>query len=138
MKRSIGLIILQVSVALYLFVNGILGLSKDSNEFTRLIKEIFGRGDLSNILAIVFSVCAIIAGLFLLLELFSLPIPVTDLILFIFIILWAVYIILVDIIAPIRSSGSFFNTFNIWSYLSTLSSHLMVLGSIMAVNKRFS
>jgi hypothetical protein len=137
MNRSIGLFLLQISVALYLFVNGILGFSGDRSELAKVVREIFGRGDFSSVLNIIFSVCAIIAGVFLLLELFSIQIQYTEMILFIFVIIWIVYIVLVDIINPINQRNSIFRQGNSWIYLQGLASHLMVLGALLSASKKF-
>ncbi|MDL2228985.1 hypothetical protein LJC14_01915 [Treponema sp. OttesenSCG-928-L16] len=135
MKRNIGSMVLQISLALYLFANGILLFSDRGNELTGVIRSIFGRGDFPTFLGYVFGACAIVAGVFLLLEFFSIEIAVTDLILLIFTIIWIVFIVLVDIINPISRS---FKGMSFASYLISLSSHLMVLGAIVSTNKRFN
>jgi hypothetical protein len=137
MNRSVGLFLLQVTVALYLFVNGILGFSGNSSELAGVVRAIFGRGDFPAVLSVIFSICAIVAGVFLLLELFSIPIQYTDLILFVFVVIWIVYIVLVDIINPINQRNSIFRQGNVWTYLQGLASHLMVLGALLSASKKF-
>ncbi|MDR2028425.1 MAG: hypothetical protein LBP93_02675 [Treponema sp.] len=88
-------------------------------------------------MSIIFSVCAIVAGVFLLLELFSIRIQYTELVLFIFVIIWIVYIVLVDIINPINQRNSLFRQGNGWTYLQGLAAHLMVLGALLSASKRF-
>ena len=135
--NRIGYLLLNIAVALYLFANGILGISKQNlfgqrgGEFGKMIQTIFGGGDFSDILIIVLSVCAIAAGVFLLLQLFKVEIRITDLILFIFVIVWAVFIVIVDIIHPLQNKMEFL------PYLVQLSSHLMVLGALITSTKRF-
>jgi len=137
--NKIGYLVLNVSVALYLFANGILGISKQNffgqrgGEFGKMIQTIFGRGDFSDILVIVLSVCAIAAGVFLLLQLFRVEIGITDLILFIFVIVWAVFIVIVDIIHPLQDK----NKPEFLPYIVQLSAHLMVLGGLISSTRRF-
>jgi hypothetical protein len=139
MNKSIGGIILQISVALYLFANGIFGISKHGlfekgGEFEKMIRTIVGKGDFSNVLIIVLSVCAIVAGIFLLLELFRIEVPVSDIILLVFIVIWAIFIIILDIVNPLQSDRKP----NFLTYLAVLSSHLMVLGALLSASKRFN
>jgi len=130
--NRLGSILLNIAVALYLFANGVLGLTNRSGEFETMIRTIFGRGDLSGILIIVLSVIAIGAGIFLLLELFNISIKITDLIIFIFVIVWAVFIVIVDIINPLRNGITFL------PYLVQLASHLLVFGTLITFCKKFS
>jgi hypothetical protein len=135
--NKIGVLVLNIAVALYLFANGILGISKQNlfgqrgGEFGKMIQTIFGRGDLSDMLTIVISICAIAAGVFLLLALFNINIRITDLILFIFVIIWVVFIVIVDIIHPLQNRVEFL------PYLVQLSSHLMVFGALVTSSKKF-
>jgi hypothetical protein len=128
---------LQISVALYLFVNGVLGFSGSNSELAKVVRAIFGRGDFPSVLSVIFSICAIVAGVFLLLELFAVRIQYTELVLFIFVIIWIVYIVLVDIINPINQQNAIFRQGNGWTYLQGLASHLMVLGALLSASKKF-
>jgi len=142
--NKIGCILLNVSVALYLFANGIVGISREKvlgfsyggGEFGKMIDTIFKKanGDFKDTLIIVLSVCAIAAGVFLLLAFFRIEIPVTDIILFVFICLWVVFIVIVDIINPFQNS----NKVKFLEYLLQLTPHLMVLGALITSTKRFS
>jgi hypothetical protein len=139
---GIGNFILNIAVALYLFANGIIGITQKTffgnpgGDFGKMVRTIFSSrdmSDLANVITIILSVCAIAAGIFLLMQLFKVVIPITDLILFVFIILWAVFIVLVNIIAPLRDGfGDFLE------YLTRLSAHLMVLGALISSSKRFA
>jgi hypothetical protein len=128
--NRIGFFVLNIAVALYLFANGILGFS-GGGSFASISGQIF-RGDFANIVTIILSVIAIAGGLFLLLALFKIDIPITDLILFIFVIVWIVFIVIVDIINPLGARNVKF-----LPYLVQLSSHLMVLGALITATKRF-
>lgn len=142
MKRSIGLVILQIAVALYLLVSGATGLMNSSAgdlaAVIGLLNELFRNPSVVTLLVIVLSVSEIIAGFFLIMELFTTDLRVTDMILFIFIILWIANIVLVDFVAPISGGETFRSVSSILRYMSVLSSHLMVLGAIVLVTKKFS
>ena len=129
----LGNILLNIAVALYLFANGILGLTNKSGEFGTMVRTIFNSsGNFSDILIIVLSVIAIGAGIFLLLELFNISVKITDLIIFIFVIVWAVFIVIVDIINPLKSGIDFL------PYLVQLASHLLVLGTLITFSKKLA
>jgi hypothetical protein len=106
-------------------------LGTPGGEFGKMIQTIFGRGDLSGALTIILSICAIAAGAFLILAMLQIQIRFTDLILVIFIIVWIVFIVIVDIIHPLQNKTEFL------PYLVQLSSHLMVLGALISSTKRF-
>ena len=129
--KGIGNLLLNIAVALYLFANGVLGFDK-KGEFFSMANAIFER-DLANVVAIVLSVFAIAAGVFLLLQLFKIEIGITDLILFIFVIVWVVFIVIIDIYNPIFGKGKT----DFLPYLVQLSAHLMVLGALVSSTKRF-
>jgi len=138
--KNIGVFLLNIAAALYLFANGIVGISREKvlgisfggGEFGKMVQTIFGRGDFSDVLTIILSVCAIAAGVFLLLTLFSVKIPITDLILLIFVCLWVAFIVIVDIISPLKDG------IKILDYLLQITPHVMVLGTLVIANKRFT
>ena len=142
MKRSIGLIIVQIAVALYLLVSGVTGLlnssAGDLAGVVGFLNDLFKNPSMVTLLVIVLSISEIIAGFFLLMELFTTDLRVTDMILFIFIILWIANVILVDFIAPISGGTIFKSVDSVLRYVSVLSSHLMVLGALIMVSKKFS
>jgi len=139
--NRLGLFLLNIAVSLYLFANGILGINNNSKwvnkgEFYNMVSTIFGRGDFTNVLTIILSVCAIVAGVFLLLTLFRNNLAVTDLILLVFIVLWVIFIVIVDIIRPM-SGNSVFGKTEPLDYLRQLAAHLMVLGALISSTRRF-
>ncbi len=142
MKRGLGLIVIQVAVALFLLVSGVTGLlnssAGDLAAVVEFLNGLFKSSSIVTIMIIVLSVCEIIAGFFLLAELFTTDLRVTDMILFIFIILWIINIVLADFIGPIGGGSIFRNVNSVLRYLSTLSSHLMVLGGLIMVTKKFN
>ncbi|HPO02614.1 hypothetical protein K7J14_11740 [Treponema zuelzerae] len=142
MKRGLGLIILQVAVALFLLASGVTGLlnssAGDLEPVVRFLNGLFESRSIVTIMIVVLSVFEIIAGFFLLTELFTTDLRITDMILFIFIILWIANIVLVDFIAPIGGGTIFRNVSSVLRYMSTLSSHLMVLGALILVSRKFA
>lgn len=141
MKRGLGLIILQIAVALFLFVSGVTGLlsssAGDLSAVVGFLNNLLKNPSIVNLVMIILSVCEIIAGFFLIAELFTTDLRITDMILIVFIVLWIANIILVDFVGPIGEGSLFKNTNNILRYLSTLSSHLMVLGALIMVARKF-
>jgi hypothetical protein len=136
MNKSIGGFLLNIATALYLLATGILGLSgtkflKDGGEIRKAVSGLFKSGDVTNVLTIILGICAIAAGAFILLKLFSIDVPVTELLLTILMLVWIVFIILVDFI-PL-SKGNF----NFVDFLRSFGSHLMVLGGISLATERF-
>lgn len=142
MKRSIGVVVLQISVALFLLVAGITGIIRsNAGELAPVVSflgDLFKNPSLATIMVVVLSVCEIIAGFFLLTELFTTDLRITDMILFIFIIFWIVNIVLVDFVGPIGEGSSFRSVKSVLDYLGTLSSHLMVLGALILVTKKYN
>ena len=138
MDKSIGNLVLNISVALYLFATGILGFSgrtllpSSNPEIRQAVSALF-RGDLAEILIVVLSIMAIAAGVFIILRLLNISIPLIDLLLVILAIVWVVFIVMIDIVAPLnaRSKPAFI------SWLLGFSSHLMVLGGILLSTERF-
>jgi hypothetical protein len=135
MNRSISVFLLNISVALYLFATGILGLSGKSwfreGEIRRAVTGIF-RGDFAEILIVILAALAIAAGVFILIRLFGLEIPFTEMILIILAIVWLVFIIMVDVIYPLNNRGT-----NFVDWLRGIASHLIVLGGITLATERF-
>jgi uncharacterized membrane protein YphA (DoxX/SURF4 family) len=133
--NRIGFFLLNIAVSLYLFVNGILGFANRNNsEFFTMVRTMGfpWSKDFDNALIIVLSICAIIAGVLLLVSVFRNDVTVINVILFIFIVLWVAFIVIVDIIDPLSSSK-----FDLLVYLKRLSAHLMVLGALFTSTRRF-
>jgi len=133
--NRLGFFLLNLAVALYLFANGILGFANaNKSEFSTIVRAIFPRGwDFNNVLVIVLSACAIVAGVFLLVAVFKNDVPVINVILYIFIGLWVIFIVIVDIISPV-SNG---RIGDLLDFLRQLSTHCMVLGAIITSTRRF-
>jgi hypothetical protein len=130
---------MNIAVAAYLFATGIIGLAEKSlrtliypGEIRNAVTALFGTGDLSNLLIIILAVLSIAAGVFILLKLLGVVIPMSDLILVILAIAWLVFIIMIDIIQPLKNKGSDFV-----NWLRIFGSHLMVLSGMILAMDRF-
>lgn len=139
MKRTVGLVTLQIALAFFLIVAGILGLTRSSGgelgQVVALLDGLFKSSVITTIIIITIAIAELIAGVFLIVEFFSGEIKLTNIILIIFMILWIVNIVLLDILGAIN--GNVFKNVNaVLSYLSQLSRHLMILGAIIAVKDK--
>lgn len=133
MNRSIGSLILYIATALYLLAAGVIGLvvSENGGEFYTMVSGIFGRGEFSSVLAIIFSVAAAVAGVLLLLQLFGVQFGIIEIILIAFSILWILFIVVLDIIIPLKDQPEF------WGWLRTTAVHLVILGAIASGTSAF-
>jgi len=139
MKRTVGLVVLQIALAFFLIVAGILGLIRSSagelGQAISLLDAVFKSRTITTVIIITLAVSELIAGVFLIVEFFSGEIRLTGIILIVFMILWIVNIVLIDIIGPINGN-TFTSTMSVLNYLSQLSRHLMILGAIIAVKDK--
>ena len=135
MNKSIGSIILNFAVAIYLLATGILGVTGrkyfPDGEIRRAVTSLF-KGDLAEMLIVILAVLAIAAGVFILLKFFGIDIPITELLLVILAIVWVVFIIMIDIVHPLNRKGG-----NFVDWLRSLGAHLMALGGILLATERF-
>ncbi|MDR1250952.1 MAG: hypothetical protein LBK62_02180 [Treponema sp.] len=76
-------------------------------------------------------ICAVAAGVLILLKLFNLNLAIIELILCILMIMWVIFIFLADIIPLFR------NSWHIVDFLRSIGSHMMILGGIALVSERF-
>jgi len=133
MKR-LGFFLLNIAVSLYLFVNGVFGFANTSkSEFYTLVHTLgfpWGR-DFDHALIIVLSICAVVAGVLLLVSVFRNDVLAINIILFIFIALWVAFIVIVDIIHPLSYKVEPL------AFLKQLSAHLMILGALFTSTKHF-
>jgi len=133
MDRGIGSILLNFSVAVYLFATGILGItSKSAGEIRTAVISLLGRGDFAEIIIIILAVLAIAAGVFILIKFFGISVGITEMLLLILAITWVVFIVMIDIAYPLNNKGT---TFINW--LRSIGSHVMVLAGIMLSTERF-
>jgi hypothetical protein len=136
MNRSIGGILLNFAVAIYLLATGILGLTGrkffPDGEIRKAVTALF-KGDFAELLIVILGIFAIAAGAFILIRFFGIDIPLTELLLIILAIVWVVFIIMIDVIRPLNSRGGT----NFVDWLRSLGSHLMALAGILLVSERF-
>jgi hypothetical protein len=149
MKRSLGVYVTHIAVALYLLADGIRGLAEKTlwqkirlavgsrnatgNEIVDTLTQVFGTGDLTKTLIVLFSILAVAGGIFLLLELFGIKIPAVDIIILVFLIVWLVFIVLSDLVYAFRDTRNFV----FLSWLRVLASHLVVLGALISASHKF-
>jgi len=134
MDRGIGAILLNFSVAIYLFATGILGITKNSSsEILLAIKNLgeLGRGDFGNVLIVILSVLAIAAGVFILIKFFGVSVGITENLLLVLAITWIVFIIMIDIAPLLNGRGLNMEV------LRVIGAHVMVLAGIMLATERF-
>ena len=131
---SLGRLLLHIAVGVMLAVGGIWGLQGGGDAAIDAIRNIFN-GDVAKILVIVFSVIEILAGIFLLLELFiGERFGTLDTILMLIVmIVWIVAIVLSDFLGSngILNGGA--NHFLRWLY--SFAQHLIILGAMVCIKK---
>ena len=131
MNRSIGGFILYIATALYLLAAGVTGFFTKGGEFYEMVSGILGGGGVSTAIAIIFALAAAVVGVLLLLQLFGMEFSIIEFILIAFIILWILFILVSDVILPLKSSPGF------WAWLRMLASHLVILGAIVSATRSF-
>ena len=135
MKKSVGAIVLQASVALYLLVSGICGLARNPGSYNVVIKysvEYLFSGNISVLLIIIISICSIMASVILVIDIFNIELKYSEQALLIFLIIWLFIIFLNHIYAPIKYDNNKF-----LSYLTWFNVDIMVLGGIACATRRF-
>ena len=136
MNRSIGSFLLSAAVAAYLAATGILGLTGrkffPNAEIRQAVSAIF-KGDFAEVLIVVLSILAIAAGAAVLIRLFGIEFPMSEMVLMVLAIVWLVFIIMIDIYFPLNSRKD--TKFVEW--LRVFGTHLMVLAGIALSTERF-
>ena len=128
---SIGRLLLQIAVGAMLTVAGIWALQGGGDEGIAAIKYLIGARDFERILCIVFGIIELIAGVFLILELFigdkigSLGKILT----LIIIIVWIIAIVLIDFLG----NHGLFKQNNFLNWLYNFAYHLIVLGALLVL-----
>ena len=135
MKKGIGFILLNCSVAAYLIATGILGITtKSGGEIRTAVKNLgeLGRGDFAEIIIVILAVLAIAAGVFILIKFFGISVGITENLLLILAITWVIFILMIDIAPLLNGKGPGFVEF-----LRMIGSHVMVLAGITLATERF-
>jgi len=120
-----GNFIWKISVALYLLSNGVLGLDR-KGDYVKIFDVFKANTDAFVVIAAVIS---IIAGVFVILEMLKISIPIVDLLILIIAVIWAIFAVLRIV--------SWFDGFG-WAGLAQISIYLMVLGSLVIASKKFA
>jgi len=133
MNKGIGFILLNASVASYLFATGVLGItSKAGGEIRSAVISLFGGGDFAEILIVVLAVLAIAAAGFILIKFFGISIGISDILLIVLAVTWVIFILLIDIAYPLNHKGTDFI-----NWLRSIGSHVMVLAGMLMATERF-
>jgi hypothetical protein len=132
MNKGISVFLWQLAVALYLIANGVLGLQRWSGgDFLIIFKRMGFSGNALSTVVVIASIIAFLAGVAVILELFSIELPFLDTLVFIVAIIWAVYIV-IEIVSWLTGGlKDFFHE------LQLLAVHIMVLASLLTASKRF-
>ena len=129
-KGGVGQFIWQIAVAMYLIANGVLGLNKRGD--FRIIFDFVFKGSFADMIVMIVSIIALLAGILVLFEMFKVKFSFLDELLFVVAIIWFVYIV-IEIFYWLSSGlGN-----NLWDIIQKLAVHLMVLGSLLIASKRF-
>jgi hypothetical protein len=135
MSKGIGFMLLNFSVAAYLFATGIIGITGRrflaDGEIRLAVNSLFN-GDFAEILIVILAVLALAAGVLILLKFFGITMAITELLLIILAITWVVFILMIDIVYPLNNKGT-----NFIDWLRSVSSHAMVLAGITLATERF-
>jgi hypothetical protein len=133
MNKGIGFLLLNSSVAAYLFATGILGVTRNTaSEISMAVNSLLGRGDFADIIIVVLAVLAIAAGIFILIKFFGINIEISEILLIILAVTWVVFIVMIDIAYPLNHKGTPFI-----NWLRSIGSHVMVLAGILLATERF-
>lgn len=131
---SLGRLLLQIAVGAMLSVAGIWALQGGGDAGIAAIRDLIDARNVESILCIVFGIIELIAGVFLILELFigDKIGSLSKILMIIIMIVWIIAIVLIDFIG----SGSLLNHGSRWNFLSWLYNfayHLIVLGAIVVL-----
>ncbi|MDY5121148.1 MAG: hypothetical protein SPE48_04440 [Treponema porcinum] len=133
---TIGRLLLQLALGAMLAVAGIWSFQGQGHgdDAVGAIRAVFD-GNVENVLVVVFGVIELLAGIFLILELFMGDQfgKLDNILMLIVMIVWIVAIILMDFLAK----GGLLNGFNAKNFLEwlyTFAAHLIILGAMITLN----
>ena len=128
---SLGRLLLQIAVGAMLTVAGIWALQGGGDEGIAAIKYLIGARDVERILCIVFGIIELIAGVFLILELFigDKIGALGKILTLIIIIVWIIAIVLIDFLG----NHGLFKQNNFLNWLYNFAYHLIVLGALLVL-----
>lgn len=129
-KWSLGVVLTQVALALYLTVTGLftlgLGGNRSSSELTRAVYKLLN-GDLANVVVILLGVVVLVCGIMLILRFFWNPGTLDGLFKLITLIAWIVVTVVIDICG----FGSFQS---IWEWILSVAGNLLIIGALLVVH----
>ncbi|MBD5446636.1 MAG: hypothetical protein HDR32_02540 [Treponema sp.] len=129
-KWSLGVMLTQIALALYLTVTGLftlgLGGNRSSSELTRAVKALLN-GDLANVVVILLGVVVLVCGIMLILRFFWNPGTLDGLFKLITLIAWIVVTVVIDICG----FGSFPS---IWQWILSVAGNLLIIGALLVVH----
>ncbi|MDI9386581.1 MAG: hypothetical protein QM387_03220 [Spirochaetota bacterium] len=153
-KVSLGVFFLQIALALFLLFSGLNATSavvkSDSFGFSATISRNFGDNEvvtivdqllpknksLATFIIIILAIVQIACGAILLLNFFIETKQITDILLIIMLVVWALIIIFLDIIGTGGLiNGAFKNYKTFVAFCKQLSQHLLVIGAILLAFK---
>ena len=128
---SLGRLLLQIAVGAMLTVAGIWALQGGGDEGIAAIRYLIGARDIERILCIVFGIIELIAGVFLILELFigDKIGSLSKILTLIIIIVWIIAIVLIDFLG----NHGLFKQNNFLNWLYNFAYHLIVLGALIVL-----
>jgi len=141
-ETSVGKILMQVALAVLLFVGGISiftgnhggffnSITGDFNDLGARTIQSFFSGDIEQIVLYIFAAVELVAGVLLILNIFAKSISqVADIFLLIVVIVFVVGIIMIDI------AGANWSNANIWNLLYSLAKDVLVLSTMIVVKAR--
>jgi hypothetical protein len=133
--RSKGFWLLNLSVALYLFATGIMGITDrdGGGEIRVAVNRMHFEGDFAKILIVILSVMAIAAGVSILIKIFgTTSVSFIETLLLVLAVTWLVFIVMIDIV-PVLSKNIEFSL----EWLKIFGAHSMVLAGIILGTKKF-
>ena len=128
-----GFMLLNFSVAIYLFATGIMGITDKGGggEIGIAVRKMNFEGDFARVVTVILSVLAIAAGIFILIKLFGISNNNIETLLLVLAVTWLIFIVMIDIV-PLLSRKVDFDL----PWLRGFGSHAMVLAAItMGTNK---
>lgn len=127
---SVGLFILKLALGLYFIVSGIIALQGGAGDGCIVAIQYLVSGTLATILCSVMGVIELLAGVVLLLSIFSIfEKKLNDVLMIIIMIVWIIAIVLIDLLG----NDGLLNGFggNFMQFVARFSQHLLILGSII-------
>ncbi|WP_318678398.1 hypothetical protein [Treponema sp.] len=128
---SFGRLLLQIALGAMLVVGGVWALTGGGDFGCEALGALFS-GELYKVLKIVFGIIELLAGAFLIIELFAGDIfgKIDNVLMIIIWIVWIVAIVLSDFLYK----GGLFKSGFSWKWLYEFATHLIVLGAMLNLN----